>query len=256
MEWKSSPRDEEIDRNSRPRPELLVLDELKEQVFQANLRLVSEGLVVQTWGNASGMDRKHGLAVIKPSGVPYDKMAAADMVVVALGTGKVVEGSLKPSSDTPTHLELYRAFPEIGGVVHTHSLHATAWAQACLSIPALGTTHADYWYGAVPCTRAMTDKEIQKDYEANTGRLIVETIKNPAHQSAVLVACHGPFTWGKDVAEAVERAAVLEFVARMAAETLALNPMCQAVAGALLDKHYLRKHGPGAYYGQAPPSNL
>jgi L-ribulose-5-phosphate 4-epimerase len=229
-----------------------VLNELKKQVCDANLALVRAGLVIQTWGNASGIDRERGLIVIKPSGVPYDGMKPEHMVTVSLESGAVVEGSLKPSSDTPTHLILYRAFKSIGGVVHTHSLHATAWAQACKGIPSYGTTQADYWYGDVPCTRLMKPAEIRRDYEANTGRVIVETFRklDPLQHPAVLVASHGPFTWGKDVEAAVHNAEVLEFVARLASETLRINPKTKPMQSALLDKHFLRKHGPNAYYGQ------
>jgi L-ribulose-5-phosphate 4-epimerase len=229
-----------------------MLEELKRQVCEANLDLVKEGLVIQTWGNASGIDRQRGLVVIKPSGVPYANMKPQHMVVVSLESGKVVDGYLKPSSDTPTHLVLYRAFPNIGGVVHTHSLHATAWAQACRAIPAYGTTQADYWYGEVPCTRQMKPAEIKKDYEANTGHVIVETFKkvDPIQHPAVLVASHGPFTWGTDVYDAVHNAAVLEFIAKLNSETLRINPKIKPMQSVLLDKHYLRKHGSGAYYGQ------
>jgi L-ribulose-5-phosphate 4-epimerase len=230
-----------------------MLEQLKKDVCHANLALVKEGLVIQTWGNASGIDRSRGLIVIKPSGVPYDGMKPAHMVVMSLETGKVVEGTLKPSSDAPTHLVLYRAFRAIGGVVHTHSLHATAWAQACRPIPAFGTTQADYWYGEVPCTRSMTTREIQSEYEVNTGHVIVERFRgtNPVEHPAVLVASHGPFCWGKDVNDAVHNAVVLEFVARLARETLSINPQTKPMASALLNKHFLRKHGPGAYYGQS-----
>ena len=229
-----------------------MLEKLKAEVCKANLDLVAEGLVIQTWGNASGIDRKRGLVVIKPSGVAYDGMKPGHMVVVSLKTGRVVAGKLKPSSDTPTHLALYRAFPKIGGIVHTHSLYATAWAQARRKIPAYGTTQADYWFGEVPCTRALTPREIQDDYEANTGRVIIETFRksNPLEQPAVLVAGHGPFTWGRDAAEAVHNAGVLEFVARLAGETLRLNPKTKPIPPALLGKHFLRKHGTKAYYGQ------
>jgi len=229
-----------------------MLEELKQQVCEANLDLVREGLVIQTWGNASAIDREHGLLVIKPSGVPYASMKPQHMVVVSLETGKVADGYLKPSSDTPTHLVLYRAFPKIGGVVHTHSLHAAAWAQACRAIPAFGTTQADYWHGTVPCTRQMKPAEIKNDYEANTGHVIVETFKklNPLEHPAVLVASHGPFCWGKDVRDAVYHAITLEFVARLAGETLRLNPETKPMPSELLDKHFLRKHGPKAYYGQ------
>jgi L-ribulose-5-phosphate 4-epimerase len=229
-----------------------MLEALKRQVCASNLQLVADGLVIQTWGNASGIDRARGLVVIKPSGLPYDGMRPEHMVVVSLETGKVAEGRLRPSSDTPTHLVLYRAFPEIGGVVHTHSLYATAWAQARRKIPAYGTTQADYWFGEVPCTRALTPAEIKGDYEANTGHVIVETFRklDPTEHPAVLVAGHGPFTWGKDVDDAVHNAAVLEFVARLASETLRINPRTRPMASALLNKHFLRKHGTNAYYGQ------
>jgi len=229
-----------------------MLELLKKAVCQANLDLVAEGLVVQTWGNASGLDRSRGLMVIKPSGVCYALLKPAQMVVVELASGKVVEGKLKPSSDSETHLELYRAFAGIGGIVHTHSLHATAWAQTGQPIPALGTTHADYFHGEVPCTRQMTPREIKTDYEANTGRVIVERFKglDPLHHPAVLVAHHGPFTWGADVAEAVHNAVVLEYVARLAGETLRVRPGTPAMQDELRDKHFFRKHGPSAYYGQ------
>jgi L-ribulose-5-phosphate 4-epimerase len=229
-----------------------MIEALKEEVCQANLRLVAEGLVIQTWGNVSGIDRERGLVVIKPSGVPYDGMRAAQMVVVSLETGERVEGELRPSSDTPTHLELYRAFEGIGGVVHTHSLFATAWAQAGREIPALGTTHADYFHGAIPLTRQMTDAEVAGDYEANTGKVIVDRFAgiDPMHVPAVLVLTHGPFTWGDSPDGAVSNAVYLEHVARMASETLRVNPKSAPLAKALLDKHFLRKHGPGRYYGQ------
>jgi len=231
-----------------------MLEKLKEQVCAANLKLVAEGLVIQTWGNASGIDRARGLVVIKPSGVPYDGMKPQHMVVVSLADGKVVEGNLKPSSDTATHLVLYRAFKEIGGVVHTHSLYATAWAQAQRGLSSYGTTQADYWHGDVPCTRLLKPAEIKKDYEANTGEVIVETFAklkfDPLHHPAVLVASHGPFTWGKDVADAVHNAGVLEFIARLAGETLKINPKLKPMQSVLLDKHFLRKHGANAYYGQ------
>jgi L-ribulose-5-phosphate 4-epimerase len=231
-----------------------MLEQLKKDVCQANLDLVAEGLVIQTWGNVSGIDRDAGLVVIKPSGVPYDGMKPEHQVVVSLATGEVVEGKLKPSSDTATHLALYRAFPEIGGIVHTHSLYATAWAQARSGIPSYGTTQADYWYGDVPCTRLLTPGEIKTDYEANTGHVIVETFQkrklDPMQHPAVLVASHGPFTWGRDAHDAVHNAVVLEFIARLASETLRINPQLKPMQPALLDKHFLRKHGPGAYYGQ------
>ena len=231
-----------------------MLNKLKAEVCQANLDLVAEGLVIQTWGNVSGVDRQRGLMVIKPSGVPYSEMKPKHMVVVSLETGKVVEGSLKPSSDTPTHRVLYRKFKEIGGVVHTHSLYATAWAQACKPLLALGTTQADYWYGDVPCTRQLNAREIKNDYEANTGEVIVEAFKkfkyDPLHHPAVLVASHGPFAWGKTVQDAVHNACVLEFIARLNSETLRINAGVKTMNAGLLDKHFLRKHGPGAYYGQ------
>lgn len=230
----------------------MTLKELQRAVWEANLRLVREGLVIETWGNASAVDRERGLVIIKPSGVPYDRMKPEHMVVVRLDTGETVHGRLRPSSDTPTHLVLYRAFPAIGGVVHTHSLYATAWAQACQPIPCYGTTQADYWFGEVPCTRAMKPDEIRQDYEANTGHVIVETFQrlDPLERPAVLVASHGPFTWGRDVHEAVHNAVVLEFVARLASETLRVAPRLRPVSRPLLEKHFLRKHGPNAYYGQ------
>ena len=229
-----------------------MLEGLKEEVCKANLRLVAEGLVIQTWGNVSGIDRERGLVVIKPSGVPYEGMRAEHMVVVSLETGETVEGGLKPSSDTPTHLALYRAFQGIGGVVHTHSIFATAWAQAGREIPALGTTHADYFYGPVPLTRQLTKAEIAGDYEANTGKVIVERFVSLdlAQMPAVLVVNHGPFTWGKSPDDAVSNAVYLEHVARLASETLRVNPSAPGLPKALLDKHFLRKHGPGKYYGQ------
>ena len=231
-----------------------MLEKLKAEVCQANLDLVAEGLVIQTWGNASAVDRASGVMVIKPSGVPYAEMKPQHMVCVSLATGKVVEGKLKPSSDTDTHLILYRAFADIGGVVHTHSLYATAWAQACQPLLAYGTTQADYWYGDVPCTRKLKPAEIKNDYEANTGEVIVETFRklnfDPLQHPAVLVASHGPFTWGKDVHDAVHNASVLEFIARLNSETLRINPKIKPMQAALLDKHYLRKHGKNAYYGQ------
>jgi len=229
-----------------------MLEKLRAEVCQANLDLVAQGLVIQTWGNVSGVDRARGVVVIKPSGVPYAEMKPKHMVCVALNSGKVVQGELKPSSDTETHLVLYRAFKGIGGVAHTHSLHATAWAQACKPLLAYGTTQADYWYGYVPCTRKMTAVEIKTAYEANTGKVIVETFDklDPMQHPAVLVASHGPFTWGKDVADAVHNASVLEFVARLNSETLRINPKLKPMQSRLLDKHFLRKHGPEAYYGQ------
>jgi len=227
--------------------------ELRQIVLEANLELPAYGLALFTWGNASGIDRERGLVAIKPSGVPYKGMKAQDMVLVDL-EGRIVEGDYKPSSDLATHLELYKAFPACGGVVHTHSTHATAFAQAALDIPAEGTTHADHFYGSVPCTRAMTKAEIGGAYEAETGRVIVETFLrrgiDPAMMSAVLVRGHGPFTWGKDPEDAVHNAVVLEEVARMAILSRAIGPAL-SISQELLDKHFLRKHGAGAYYGQA-----
>jgi L-ribulose-5-phosphate 4-epimerase len=229
-----------------------MLKKLKQHVCEANLKLVEEGLVIQTWGNVSGVDRESNRVVIKPSGVPYDEMKPDQMVVLDLESGEVVDGDLRPSSDTPTHLILYRAFPQIGGVVHTHSLYATAWAQAKLDIPALGTTHADYFHGAVPCTRLMKDEEIASEYEANTGHVIVERFAglNPLHFPGVLVASHAPFVWGETPDKAVENALVLENMARLASETLRIRADVESMQQVLLDKHFLRKHGPGAYYGQ------
>lgn len=233
-----------------------MLEALKEEVLAANLDLPRYGLVTFTWGNVSGIDRESGLVVIKPSGVPYEKLKADDLVVVDL-EGNKVEGALKPSSDTPTHLALYRAFPSIGGIVHTHSPWATAWAQAGRGIPALGTTHADYFYGEIPCTRPMTEEEIRGAYELETGNVIIETFRtrgiDPAMVPGVLVHCHAPFVWGKDAHEAVHNAVVLEEVAKIGHRTLQLRevgPMDQA----LLDRHFLRKHGANAYYGQSGPT--
>jgi L-ribulose-5-phosphate 4-epimerase len=229
-----------------------VLEKLKEQVCEANLQLVREGLVVQTWGNVSGIDRHSRYVVIKPSGVPYDEMRSEHMVVIGLDAGRALEGQLRPSSDTATHLELYRAFPGIGSIVHTHSLYATAWAQAQREIPILGTTHADYFNGPIPCTRLLSDEEVQSDYERNTGHVIVERFArlDPLQMPAALVAGHAPFAWGTNVPKAVENAIVLEYVARLASETLKVNPDVAFLQSALLDKHFFRKHGPGAYYGQ------
>jgi L-ribulose-5-phosphate 4-epimerase len=230
-----------------------MLERLKEQVCQANLLLPKHGLVTFTWGNVSGIDRAQGLVVIKPSGVSYDDMKADDMVVVELEIGKVVEGKLKPSSDTPTHIELYKAFPNIGGVVHTHSRWATSFAQAGRGIAALGTTHGDYFYGEIPCTRKMTTSEIQGEYEKETGLVIKETFagKDPDAIPAVLVYSHGPFAWGTDPMDAVHNAVVLEEVAFMNLHTMLLQPGIPPMQQELLDKHYLRKHGANAYYGQA-----
>lgn len=229
-----------------------MLEALKETVCEANLELSRRGVVLYTWGNVSGIDRAQGLVVIKPSGVPYQGMQPSDMVVVDL-EGRIVEGTLRPSSDTPTHLELYKAFPEIGGVVHTHSTHAVVFAQAGMEIPPLGTTHADYFYGPVPVSRGLTRDEVQEAYEKNTGRVIVETVKEmgkpPLAVPAVLVRNHGPFTWGKDPAEAVYHSVVLEEIAEMAWKTMQLNPAAE-LPSYVLEKHYQRKHGPRAYYGQ------
>lgn len=229
-----------------------MLEALKETVCEANLELSRRGVVLYTWGNVSGIDRARGLVVIKPSGVPYQGMQPSDMVVVDL-EGRIVEGTLRPSSDTPTHLELYKAFPKIGGVVHTHSTHAVVFAQAGMEIPPLGTTHADYFYGAVPVSRSLTRDEVQEAYEKNTGRVIVETVKEtrrePLAVPGVLVRNHGPFTWGKDPAEAVYHSVVLEEIAEMAWKTLQINPSA-ALPPYILEKHYQRKHGPKAYYGQ------
>jgi L-ribulose-5-phosphate 4-epimerase len=221
-------------------------------VCEANLMLVSEGLVVHTFGNVSGADRKSGMMVIKPSGVSYDTMAPEQMVVVSLADGRVAEGKLRPSSDAPTHLELYRAYGQIGGVVHTHSPFATAWAQAGRNVPAYGTTHADYFHGPVPCTRPLSNAEIQGEYETNTGKVIVERMAgiDPLNIPAILVCSHGPFTWGATAADAVHNAAMLEYLAGMAAQTERLNPSVKPVTQELLDKHFFRKHGPGKYYGQ------
>lgn len=227
-----------------------MLQKLKEEVLRANINLKESGLVILTWGNVSGFDRDKNLLVIKPSGIEYDYMTADDMVVVDID-GKVVEGNLNPSSDTPTHLELYRNFPDVGGIVHTHSTHATAWAQAGRSIPAMGTTHADHFYGDIPCTRKLRPEEVQNDYELNTGKVIVETFKTIDASSVpgVIVNDHGPFTWGKNAEEAVYNAIVLEEVAKMAflTHSVAGNDIIDKY---LLDKHYLRKHGRDAYYGQ------
>lgn len=230
-----------------------MLEELKEKVFRANLDLVKHNLVIFTWGNVSGIDREKGLVVIKPSGVDYDTMKASDMVVVDLATGKVVEGELNPSSDTPTHLVLYRAFPELGGIVHTHSTYATAWAQAGKDIPSIGTTHADYFHDSIPCTDDMTESEVKGDYELETGNVIVRRIQagniNPVHTPGVLVKNHGPFSWGKDADNAVYNAVVMEQVAKMAFVSFSVNPDT-TMNPLLVEKHFSRKHGPNAYYGQ------
>lgn len=228
-----------------------MLEELKQSVLEANLELVKRGLVLYTWGNASAIDRKSGLVVIKPSGVDYSIMKAEDMVVVDLN-GRVIDGELNPSSDTPTHLELYKAFPEVGGIAHTHSTWAVGWSQAGMSIPAYGTTHADYFYGEIPCIRPLSMEETNTAYEKNAGLVIAETFegKNPMYVPGVLCANHGPFTWGKDAAEAVYHAVVLEEIAKMAAITRMLRPDAQAAPRYIIDKHFSRKHGKDAYYGQ------
>lgn len=228
-----------------------MLEELKRQVLEANLLLPKYGLVTFTWGNVSGIDRESGLVVIKPSGVPYEGMTEEDMVVVDLD-GKRAEGKWKPSSDTPTHVELYKAFPALGGIVHTHSRWATTFAQAGLDIPAMGTTHGDYFYGDIPCTRKMTPQEIAGEYEKETGRVIIETFagKSPADIPGVTVHSHGPFAWGKDAMDAVHNAVVMEKVAFMDWHAMMINPAAGRMQQELLDKHYLRKHGKNAYYGQ------
>ena len=227
-----------------------MLEELKKKVLDANLDLVKQGLVILTWGNVSAIDRQKGLVVIKPSGVSYDKMTADDMVVVDMD-GNVVEGNLRPSSDLPTHLVLYRRFPEIGGVVHTHSTYATAWAQACMSIPNIGTTHADTFHKDIPCTKEIPAELLESSYEAATGEMIADEFveMNPLHTPAALACHHGPFTWGKNADEAVYNAVVLEEVAKMAQISLILNPDLKMNKD-LIEKHYNRKHGANAYYGQ------
>jgi L-ribulose-5-phosphate 4-epimerase len=228
-----------------------MLEELRNQVLAANLELARSGLVQLTWGNVSGIDRERGLMVIKPSGVEYSALRAEDLVVLDLD-GRAVDGKLKPSSDTPSHLVLYRAFKELGGITHAHSVYATMFAQACREIPCLGTTHADQFCGAVPLARALTPEEVEQGYEVNTGRVIVERLAgvNPLHMPAVLAAHHGPFTWGKNAADAVRNAVALETVAKMAWGTLLLNPGIGPIPAHILDKHWQRKHGPAAYYGQ------
>lgn len=233
---------------------MLTLQQLKQQVLEANLDLPRHHLVTFTWGNVSVVDRDRGLVVIKPSGVEYEHMVVDDMVVVDLASGQTIEGNKKPSSDTATHLALYRAFTEIGGIVHTHSRHATIWAQAGQDLPAWGTTHADYFYGAIPCTRLMTQDEIAQHYEQETGNVIIETFRqrgiSPTDIPAVLVNAHGPFAWGKDAHNAVHNAVVLEEIAYMGIFSRQLTPGITAMQQVLLDKHYLRKHGKDAYYGQ------
>ncbi len=229
-----------------------MLKRLKQDVFEANLELQARGVVIYTWGNVSGIDRERNLIVIKPSGVSYAEMKAEDMVVVDLLSGERVEGKLKPSSDTPTHLELYRRFPTIGGITHTHSKTATAFAQAGLPIPAFGTTHADYFYGDIPCTRELTPDEVESGYELNTGKVIIETIGagDPLSNPGILVRNHGPFAWGTTAAESVYHAVVLETVAEIALSTVLLKKDCSRAPQHILDKHYFRKHGANAYYGQ------
>lgn len=230
------------------------VQELKNRVCEANVTLGESGLVVLTWGNVSGADRDADVMAIKPSGVPYDKLTPDEIVVVSLSTGEVVEGALAPSSDTPTHLELYRDFAAVCGIVHTHSTYASAWAQAHREIPCLGTTHADFAHGPVPLTGTLTEEQIEEDYEANTGRLIVECLasegRTASNAPAVLVAGHGPFAWGATPDKALENAVILEEIARMAAATISINSDVAPLPPALLDKHFLRKHGPDAYYGQ------
>jgi Ribulose-5-phosphate 4-epimerase and related epimerases and aldolases len=228
-----------------------MLEQLKKQVYEANMELPQRGLITYTWGNVSGIDRERGLFVIKPSGIEYKDLRVTDMVVVNL-QGNVIEGKYKPSSDTATHLELYKTFLEIGGVVHTHSTWATSWAQAKRAIPCYGTTHADYFYGEIPCGRSLTKEEIECDYEKNTGLVIIETLKeqNPLHIPGILLANHGPFTWGKDALGAVHNAVVLEEVAKMAYRTEHLMVHSSIAPQELQDKHFMRKHGPNAYYGQ------
>lgn len=228
-----------------------MLEELKKRVYEANMLLPKYGLVTFTWGNVSEIDRESGLFVIKPSGVDYEKLTPEDMVVMDLN-GNKVEGNYRPSSDTPTHLELYKAFPQLGGIVHTHSTMATSWAQAGRALPCYGTTHADYFYGEIPCARNLTAEEIEEAYEKNTGLVIIETLqgKNPMHIPGILCKNHGPFTWGKDAHEAVHNAVVLEEVAKMATRCELINPDVKPAPQELQDKHYYRKHGANAYYGQ------
>jgi L-ribulose-5-phosphate 4-epimerase len=228
-----------------------MLEELKKSVCGANIELHEQDLVIYSWGNVSGIDREKGVVAIKPSGVSYEQLTPDKIVLVDL-EGKVAEGNLKPSSDTPTHLELYRNFNAIGGICHAHSISATVWAQACREIPCLGTTHADYFYGPIPVTEAMTEDEIKNDFELNTGKAIVRRFAelNPMQIQAVLVANHGPFTWGANAGAAVEAMVILEEIATMAIDTFMINPKVSQISQPLLDKHYLRKHGPNSYYGQ------
>lgn len=230
-----------------------MLEDIKKRVCEANLELFDKGIVIYTWGNVSEVDRDNNLVVIKPSGIPYSEMKPKDMVVVDLYTGGIIDGKLKPSSDTPTHLELYRKYYELGGISHTHSINAVAFAQAGMDIPALGTTHADYFYGNIPCTRELTEEEVNTDYELNTGRVIVETINNRDIDvlavPGIVVKNHGPFTWGKSAEEAVHNSVVMENVAEMSIKTLLLNPS-SCMNEYILNKHYSRKHGKYAYYGQ------
>lgn len=230
-----------------------MLEQLKQEVYEANMELPRRGMITYTWGNVSGRDAQTGFIVIKPSGVSYEKLCPEDMVVVDLN-GEVIEGRYRPSSDTPTHIELYKKYPDIGGIVHTHSPEATAWAQAGRSIPLYGTTHADYFFGPIPCTRSLTPEEIEGAYEKNTGLVIIETFElgsiNPSHTPGVLCMNHGPFTWGKDAAEAVHNAVCLEEVAKMATRTELINPSVQPAPNSIRDKHFYRKHGANAYYGQ------
>ncbi|MBR3874046.1 MAG: L-ribulose-5-phosphate 4-epimerase [Clostridia bacterium] len=230
-----------------------MLEALKQAVYEANMELPRRGMVTYTWGNVSGIDRESGLVVIKPSGVKYEDLTSDQMVVLNLD-GEVVEGKLNPSSDTKTHLELYKAYPQMGGIVHTHSPYAVAWAQAGKDIPCYGTTHADYFYGPVPCSRHLTPEEVEAGYEFNTGRVIIETLTerniDPVHVPAIICHSHGPFAWGKDAAQAVYHAVVLEEVARMALFTVQISPACKPAPQHIQDKHFMRKHGPNAYYGQ------
>ena len=230
-----------------------MLEELRKAVWEANMELPRRNLVTYTWGNVSGIDREKGLIVIKPSGVEYEDLTPEKLVIVDLDN-KIVEGNLNPSSDTKTHVELYRAFPTLGGIVHTHSPHAVAWAQAGRDIPCYGTTHADYFYGPVPCARSLTAEEVEEDYERNTGKVIIETFTerglDPKAVPGVICRNHGPFTWGKDAAQAVYHAVVLEEVAKMAMYTITIDPNTPSAPQHVQDKHYMRKHGPNAYYGQ------